>query len=176
MSNFLINPYNFVVAVDLCQLESSDYAMSGYTNTRERVGVKLQSGSTWIGKEIDAVKFWLMWNGSGSGTTYGRVYRDGTTDPIITFGSKAIETMNTGSGGACSGGCNWEEVTFTGGGNYTLLENDIICVVNDNSSPTTLYTDPYFLGEPNNLVQMRYDGSSWETKAGESLKLCIEEA
>lgn len=177
MSNFVINPYRFAVAEDLCQLLSSDYAMSGYTNTRERVGVKLQSGSTWIGKTINAVKFWLMYGDDGTGTVYGRVYRDGTTDPIITFGSTTIQSLNTGSGGYCSGGCNWEEVTFTGGGSYTLLENDIICVVNDNGAGSpTLFTDPYFDDAVNGLLQMRYNGSSWSEATGESLKMCIEEA
>jgi len=175
--SYLTNPYMVVAGVDdSCQLESSDYAMCGYNNTRERVGVKLQAGSTWIGKTIDAVKFWLMWNGSGTGSIYGRVYRDGTTPAIITFGSTTIQSLNTGVGGWCSGGCSWEEVTFTGGGSYTLLEDDIVCVVNENTSPTTLYTDPYFLGVPNNLLQMRWGSSTWTEASGESLKMCIEVA
>ena len=179
MSNFIINPYSFASEDDNCQLLSSNYAMVGYTNTRERVGVKLQSGSTWIGKTINAVKFWLMYGDDGTGTVYGRVYRDGTTDPIITFGSKAIQTINTAiqdTSYAC-GVCNWEEVTFTGGGSYTLLEDDIICVVNDNGAGSpSLFTDPYFTAVPNGLLQMRYGSGGWSEATGESLKMCIEEA
>jgi len=179
MSNFVVDSYRFAAAEDLCQLLTSNYAMVGYSNTRERVGVKLQSGSTWIGKTIDAVKFFLMWGDDGTGTVYARVYRDGTTDPIITFGSKAIQTINKAASEnsyAC-GVCNWEEVTFTGGGSYTLLENDIICVVNDNGAGApSLFTEPYFDAVPNGLLQMRYSSDSWSEATGESLKMCIEEA
>jgi len=178
MSQTVVNPYRYVSAEDLCQLESYGYAMSSYSNTRERVGVKLQSGSTWIGKTIDAVKFWLMWGGDSTGTVYARVYRDGTTPAIITFGSKDITTINTAAQDTSytCGVCNWDEVTFTGGGSYTLLEDDIICVVNDNGAGApTLFVDPYFAGVPNGLLQMRYD-SSWSEATGESLKMCIEVA
>jgi len=110
----------------------------------------------------------------GGGDVYGRVYRDGTTDPIITFGSKEISEINTGVGGSCGGGCNWDKVTFTGGGSYTLLEDDIICVENPNDSPTILFSDPYFDGVENYLLQMRSaTGASWVEATGESFKLCI---
>lgn len=156
-----------------CQTYFSDYAQSGYTNTRERLGVKIESGSDWIGKEVTAVKWWLMHSGSNSGTVYCRIYRDGTTDPIHTFGSVDIQTLNEGSAGFCDGGCNWSEHTFTGDA-YTLATNDILCVVNDNGiGDPVMYVNPYYDGEPNNLVQMRYNGSNWSEASGESYRLCI---
>jgi len=170
--SYLTNPYRYV-APELCQLLSSDYAMPMKAGTVQRAGVKLQSGSTWIGEEINSVKFWLMWNGISDGTCYARIYRDGTTDPIHTFGGKDITTIATGSSGACGGGCNWEEVTFSGGdGNYTLLENDIICCENDNGASAIVFIDPYFDAVVNYLLQMRYS-ASWSEAAGESLKMCI---
>ena len=156
-----------------CQSEFSDYALQGWTGTRERLGVKIESGSTWIGNEVSSVKYWLMQSGS-SGTIYCRIYRDGTASPIHTFGSVNTTSLNAGTAGFCDGGCNWSEHTFNTGGNYTLLVNDILCVENDNGSGTIMYVSPYYGGEPNNLLQMRYDGTNWSEAGGESLRLCID--
>lgn len=152
--------------VELCQsLGEASYMTPMKSGTVQRLGVKLQSGSTWIGKTINAVSFWLKWSGVGTGTCYGRIYRDGTTDPIITFGSKDITTINTDDA---------EKVTFTGA-DYELLEDDIICCENHNGATAIIYMIPYFGGVINYLIQMRY-GASWSEAAGESVKLCITTA
>jgi len=164
--SYLTNPYRYV-APELCQLLGEAVYMTPMkSDTIQRLGVKLQSGSTWIGKSINAVSFWLKWSNVGTGTCYGRIYRDGTTDPIHTFGGKDITTIVTSDS---------EKVTFTGGdGDYTLLENDIICCENDNGVLAIIYMIPYFGGVVNYLLQMRYSaGVFWHEASGESLKMCI---
>jgi len=160
-------------AEEFCQSLSSDYGFPMITGTVQRLGVKVQTDSTWKGKTINTVKFWLMWSGSGTGTCYARIYRDGTADAIHTFGSKDITTIATGQEGSPPPTNNWEEVTFTGGdGDYELEADDIICCENDNSAPAQVYLQPYFDAVVNYLLQMRYS-ASWSEAAGESLKLCI---
>jgi len=162
--SFLTNSYRYAVTEELCQLLSSDYDMVMYYNANERLGVKLLTGSTWIGKTINTVKFWLKLS-AGSLACYGRVYRDGTTDPIHTFGEILMDTIDPD---------DWEEITFSGGdGNYTLLENDIVCVVQPHALPSKLFCDVWFDSVPNYLLQMRFSSQSWGIAAGESVKLCI---
>jgi len=161
------------VTEELCQLLSSNYGMPMKTGTVQRAGVKLLDGSTWIDKTINTVKFWLMWNSVGTGTCYARIYRDGTTEAIHTFGGKDITTIATGTQGYPDPTNDWEEVTFTGDdGDYTLLENDIICCENDNGTSAIVFIDPYFDGVINYNLQMRYS-TSWSEAAGESMKMCI---
>tara|TARA_R100001086_G_C11684666_1_gene216774 strand:- start:63 stop:566 length:504 start_codon:yes stop_codon:yes gene_type:complete len=167
MSNFVINPYRFVVA-EQCQSLSDDNT-SMFDGTRERVGGKCLSGSPFIGLEVSTAKFYLYWSGSGSGLVYARVYREGTTEPIHTFGSKNANTINTSPA---------QEHSFTGGGNYTILENDILCMVSDfgSSGAESISIRTYYAGgnTDKNFSNMRFDGSSWTQNNDASTKICLE--
>jgi len=152
LSEVLTNPYRYVApALECAQTDgdelykfcTGDGSCGGYG---ARIGAELRlqdAGDTYwhcIDNVLNSVTFLMDKVGTPTGTVYCRVWRDGTTDPLITMGSIDVSTLTTTP----------TEITFNspvaGSASvpYTLLDNDIVAceyTSGDNSNHPRLLAD-----------------------------------
>ena len=138
----------------------------GGSGIKQRVGVKLQTGSGFVGNTYSSAKVWLKKEtGSPDLNLNVSIYHDGTTLPIHTFQTISTSTITDG----------FLEYTLTGGGDYTIVANDILAV-NWESESYILYTYEYG-SSVTGLPQMRYNEwdqstPSWTTNS-QSFRFCL---
>ena len=176
MSNFVVNPYiSFPVAAEDCQSEGTSVSpmqeppSGGGAGNAQRYGAKFTSGTDFIGETYSIAKVFLK-KESGTGSTDFNVsiYREGTTDPVHTFETKNSDNIST----------TITEYSFTGGGDYTIVENDIIAINWENESKK-LYTYTLDGGQDFNLPQMRYNQwddpnrTTWTIYTADSIRFCL---
>lgn len=155
MSQNVVNSYRYVAPAgeecaqtdgdEMYKFCTGDGSCGGYG---ARIGAELRladAGDTYwhcIDNVLNSVTFWMDHVGSPTGTVYCRVWRDGTTDPLITMGSIDVTTLPPEGSPA--------EITFNtpvaGSASvpYTLLDNDIIAcefTSGDNSNHPRLLAD-----------------------------------
>jgi len=159
---------------DDCQNEGTnqDYMQKppsgGGAGNAQRYGCKMESGSVFIGNTYNTTKVFLRKEaGTGSTDFNVSIYRDGTTDPVHTFEIKNSDNITT----------SIVEYSFTGGGDYTIVADDIIAVNWENESKK-LYVYVYN-SAVSNLPQMRYNQwddanrTTWTAFTGASFRFCL---
>ena len=120
MSNFIVNPFRFVVAeTQYCQENSSEPqpVYSGFGGGT-RGGVEWLDGHQVIGETVTQCTLFLKKVGSPTGTGYVRVYDKATNTLQHTFGSIDVSTLTTSSA---------PYVFDTG--DYVPSAGDILCFV-----------------------------------------------
>jgi len=171
--SFLVNPYRFAVSED-CQNEgtSESYMQEppsgGGAGNAQRYGCKMESGSDFIGNTYGTAKVYLKKESGTSSTDFNvSIYRVGTTLPVHTFETKNSDSIST----------SITEYSFTGGGSYTIVANDIIAI-NWENEDYKLYTYTYG-SAVSNLPQMRYNQwddsnrTTWTAFTSNSLRFCL---
>lgn len=175
MSEVVVNPYMIIVPVsEDCQSEGTEGAYmqeppsGGGSGSKQRIGCKLESGSVFVGETYSSAKVFLKKEtGSPNLNLNVSIYRDGTALPVHTFQTISTSTITD----------EYAEYTLSGGGDYTIVANDIIAI-NWESEDYKLYT--YVYGSAvSNLPQMRYNQwddpnrTTWTAFTSSSFRFCL---
>ena len=175
MSEVVVNPYMIIVPVsEDCQTEGTEGTYlqkppsGGGAGNAQRYGCKLESGSVFVGETYSSAKVFLKKEtGSPNLNLNVSIYRDGTADPVHTFQTISTSTITD----------SYVEYSLTGGGDYTIVANDIIAI-NWESEDYKLYTYTYNSAVAN-LPQMRYNQwddpnrTTWTIYTADSIRFCL---
>ena len=115
MSNFLINPYWYVVAGTTQEQLESDDTRNAYQSGQAGVGLYLASGDALgVGSKLISYTAFVTKSGSPTGTVYCKVYNGGSlqTTATTTYDASGIGTNS--------------ERAFTFDGSHTLATGDFI--------------------------------------------------
>ena len=165
MSNFLVNPYSYVVAeTQYCQTVWDEAVPIGvWYGGGSRTGVQFLTGHTAIGESLTKATQHLKKTGSPTGTMYVRIYNSSGTAQF-TFGSMDVSTL-TGTT------VSYQFENATG---YTLQANDVLASEftggdSSNYVRTTKYNASGFTNE--NYVD--YPSESFRFSSGKGNSYCV---
>lgn len=101
MSNFLVNPYWFVVA-EQCQTVATGYDSyigqnTGGSGIIARIGIRVTSGNEFIGESFSAIEFALEKRGSPTGNIICKIYAADNSTVSATSDNTVDSSTLTGS-------------------------------------------------------------------------------